>query len=53
MEKFKDCKDWIKERLQFIVENCDLNDKDNKRALENLKIALECIEKTEVQENEK
>lgn len=48
VEKLKDCKNWINERLGFVAENCDLNDKDNKRAFESLKIALECIEKMEV-----
>lgn len=44
IENLKDCKNWIKERLAYIAENCDLNDKDNKRAFESLKIALECLE---------
>ncbi len=48
IEKLKDCKLWINERLQYIAENCDLNNKDNKRAFENLKIALKCVEKMEV-----
>ena len=48
IENLKDCKDWINERLQYIAENCDLNDKDNKRAFESLKMALECVEKMEV-----
>ena len=52
IEKLKDCKLWINERLQYIAENCDLNNKDNKRAFENLKIALKCVEKMEVQKME-
>lgn len=48
IEKLKDCENWINERLEYIAENCDLNDKDNKRAFESLKIALECVEKMEV-----
>lgn len=47
IEKLKDCKNWIEERLSYIATNCDLEDTDNKRAFENLKVALECVKKVE------
>jgi len=43
----EDTKKWIEERILYIVEKCDLNDADNKRAFDSLKIALECVEKVE------
>ena len=30
---------WVKERIEYIAQNCDLKDEDNKRALECLEIA--------------
>jgi len=36
---------WIKERLGYIAEGCDLKNEDNKRAFDSLKFAKESIER--------
>ncbi|MCI8396850.1 MAG: hypothetical protein HFJ52_04170 [Clostridia bacterium] len=45
MQNLEDTKKWIEERIQYILEGCDLNDEDNKRAYDSLKTALKCVEK--------
>lgn len=50
MENIEDTKKWINERLTYISQNCNLQDADNKRALESLKTALKCVEKVENEE---
>lgn len=53
MENLQDTKNWIDERLLYITQNCDLQDVDNKRAVESLKTALKCVEKVENELNAK
>lgn len=50
MGDIQDTKNWINERLIYIIQNCDLQDIDNKRAFESLKTALKCVEKVENEE---
>ena len=50
MQNLEEAKKWINERLIYIAQNCDLNDKDNKRAYNSLKTALECVETAMKQE---
>ncbi len=40
---------WVKERLEYIAQNCDLKDKDNKRALDNLKVINICLQENNKQ----
>jgi hypothetical protein len=47
VENLQDTKNWIDERLLYIAQNCNLQDADNKRAVESLKTALKCVEKVE------
>ena len=44
-EQIQDAKKWIEERMTYILQNCDLKEKDNKRAYNSLNIALKCLEK--------
>lgn len=43
-KELEEAKKWIKERILYIAENCDLNDSDNKKAYNSLKITLNYIE---------
>lgn len=44
MQNLEDTKNWIIEKISYILANCDLKDEDNKRAYDSLKTALECVE---------
>ena len=35
---------WVEERIIYIIQNCDLKDGDNKRALDNFKIINMCLQ---------
>lgn len=47
MENLQDTKKWINERLNYIGTNCDLAEKENKRAFDSLETALNCVIKVE------
>lgn len=51
MENLQDTKKWINERLNYIGANCDLAEKENKRAFDCLETALNCVIKVEKEED--
>ena len=53
MGDLQDAKKWINERLNYIGANCDLTDKENKRAFDSLETALNCVIKVENEEENK
>lgn len=50
MGDLQDAKKWINERLNYIGANCDMTDKENKRAFDSLETALNCVIKVGNQE---
>ena len=50
MGDLQDAKKWINERLNYIGANCDMTDKENKRAFDSLETALNCVIKVENEE---
>lgn len=50
MGDLQDTKKWINERLNYIGANCDMTDKENKRAFDSLETALNCVIKVENEE---
>lgn len=43
-EELEEAIEWIKERLAYIAENCDLQDADNKKVYNNFKTVLNYID---------
>lgn len=39
-KELKEATEWIKERIAYIAENCDLTDLDNKKVYDNFKTIL-------------
>ncbi len=50
MGDLQDAKKWINESLNYIGANCDMTDKENKRAFDSLETALNCVIKVENEE---
>ena len=47
-EKIEEALKWVKERIEYITQNCDLQEEDNKKALyilKNINICLQEVKK--------
>ena len=52
-EEIEEALKWVKERIKYITQNCDLQDEDYKRTLYVLKNINICLQEVIKQNNEK